>query len=145
MAAIYEYNPVRRTAAYNSVVVTIYQVQVLCCESTHTVPNKNTWKKNDTKKKGKHAGIWTLDFVLWGSAIYFWTTRFHNEISQIDVYLYVRIHTGNFEEKTKTALLPRRQREHGRGRPRQSRERRARWGTSSKHHTEWWTSSRASL
>ena len=29
------------------------------------------------------------------------------------------------------------------GRPRQSRERRPRWGTSSKHHTKCWTSSRA--
>ena len=52
-------------------------------------------------------------------------------------------HVGRFDEKTKTAPLPGRRREHGRGRPRQSRERRAWWGTSIKHHTEWWTSSRA--
>ena len=37
-----------------------------------------------------------------------------------------------------------RRREHGRGLP-QSRDRRARWGTTSKQHTEWWTSSRFSF
>ena len=34
-------------------------------------------------------------------------------------------HLGNFDGKTKTACLPGRGREHGRGRPRQSRQRRA--------------------
>ena len=48
-----------------------------------------------------------------------------------------------FEQKTKTGPLPGRRREHDRGRPRQSRERRATLGTTSKQHTERWTSSRA--
>ena len=53
--------------------------------------------------------------------------------------------SGYFDEKTKTAPLAGRRREHGRGRPWQSRERRARLFTSSKHHPKWWTSSRASV
>ena len=66
---------------------------------------------------------------------------------QIDMDVYVRIEKWDrnscFDQKAKTAPLPGRRREHGRGRPRQSRERRARWGTASKQHAEWWTSSRA--
>ena len=50
---------------------------------------------------------------------------------------------GYFDHKTKTTPVGGRRREHGRGRPRQSRERRARWGTSSKQRTEWRISSRA--
>ena len=42
MAGIYIYILVRRIAAYNAVVVTIYQVRVLCCQSAHTVPNKES-------------------------------------------------------------------------------------------------------
>ena len=67
----------------------------------------------------------------------------------IDRYWYVPVPTnrrlGYFEQKTKTPPVGARRREHGRSRPRQSRERRAMRGTSSKHHTEWWTSSRAMM
>ena len=62
---------------------------------------------------------------------------------RIDRDWYVSICTnrrlGKFDLETKTAPAAGRRREHGRGRPRQSRERRAWRGTSSKHHTEWWT------
>ena len=53
----------------------------------------------------------------------------------IDRYWYVPVPTnrrlGYFEQKTKTPPVGARRREHGRSRPRQSRERRATWGTSS--------------
>ena len=67
---------------------------------------------------------------------------------QTDMDLFVRIETwGNrnsyFDQKPKTAPIPGRRREHGRGRPRQSRERRAKRGATSKQHTEWWTLPRA--
>ena len=61
-----------------------------------------------------------------------------------DWYVYIRTNRRMvyFDKKTKTAPAAGRRREHGRGRLRQSRERRARC-TSSKHDTDWWTSSRA--
>ena len=63
------------------------------------------------------------------------------------MYLYVRIDAWDrnsyFDKKTKKAPVTGRRRKHGRGHPRQSPAWRARWGTTSKQHTEWWTSSRA--
>ena len=63
-------------------------------------------------------------------------------------YLYVyEVHTNvQFDiltKKTKRAPPAGIRRENGRGRPWQSREGRARWGTSSNQRTERWTSSRA--
>ena len=48
-----------------------------------------------------------------------------------------------FDQKTKLARLAGGRREHCRGRPQQSRGRRARRGKTSKQHTEWWASSQA--
>ena len=56
-----------------------------------------------------------------------------------DCYVSIRMNRrtlGFFDKKT-TEPVAERPREHGRGRPRQSRERRVRRGMSSKHHTEW--------
>ena len=63
------------------------------------------------------------------------------------MHLYVRINKWNWnsyiDQKRKQVIpLPGRRREHGRGRPRQSRDRRAMSGTTGKEHTERWTSSR---
>ena len=66
----------------------------------------------------------------------------------VDRDWYVPIRTDrrleSLVEKTKTEpTAGRRRREHGRGRPRHIHKRRTRWGASSEHHAEWWTSSRA--
>ena len=50
---------------------------------------KTVGKKRYKKKKGKHAGIWTLDFVFWGNAIYFSTIRFLARNAS-DWYLSIR-------------------------------------------------------
>ena len=100
------------------------------------------WKWNT--KKGHHPRFeaWTLRSQGQQSTCYpnLFTVY-------IDRDWYVSIRTNRrlsyFDQKTKTAPVAGRRREHGRGRSRQSRERRERWGTSSKHHTGWWTSSRA--
>ena len=147
MAGISKYILVHRRAAYNSVVVIIYKVLVLCCESTHTVPYKNRKKKKKnvtkTKEKASTPGFEpSTSFSKGLQSILHLNHPFpYENIS--DWYLSIRTntHVGNFDENTKTAPFRGRLREHGRGRPRQSRARRALWSTSSKHHTEWWTSS----
>ena len=53
---------------------------------------------------------------------------------RFDIWKKTHTHT-----HTHTEPVAGRRREHGGGRPRQSRERRIRWGTSCKYHTEWWT------
>ena len=63
------------------------------------------------------------------------------------MYVYVipdkRDRNRNFNLKGETTSVAGRRSEHGRGRLRQSRKRRTKWGTSSKLRTEWGTSSRA--
>ena len=64
---------------------------------------------------------------------------------QIDTW-YVSTHTNikkGSEQLLGQTCVARRRREHGRGRSQQSRERQARRGTTSKQHTEWYTSSQA--
>ena len=104
---------------------------------------KRVEKKNGTnKKEGKHAGVWTLDFVLWGNAIYFWTAHFLTW-NILDWCLSIRrIYTWEILTKNENSTPPRETTRARPDRPRQIRERRTWWGTSSKHYTEWRTSSR---
>ena len=77
-----------------------------------------------------------LFFRVLAFSLFLCTTRFLTwNISDWYLSLRTNIQVGSFDEKTKTASLPGRRREHGRGPPRQGREKRAWWGTSSKHHT----------
>ena len=73
--------------------------------------------------------------------------REHALRSGRDLSMFIRIKNrrlGYFDQKSKTSPADGRRREHGHGCPRQSRERRARWGArwanttpNGGHHLEW--------
>ena len=95
-----KYIQIHTRTSYSSVqlssIVTIYQLQVLCRESTHTVPNqKFFFSMYKMKRRISTPGIKpsTWYFVISGGAIYFAPPISLHEISQIDTYLYVRTHT----------------------------------------------------
>ena len=110
-----------------------------------TAPNKKRRRTRHTKKN-EHAGDrTTISRRSWSeSYIPAPSLSFSHDTCQIDMYLYARIDTRDrkckFDQRTKTTPVAGRRRQHGRGRLRQSREIRSRWGTSSKHHTECWKS-----
>ena len=105
----------------------------------HTVPiTKREMRKNTehhTKQKRKYSGDRTLNLALSGSASYFLTTHSYMTRMRLICISACEYKLGVFWPKNEN--VERRQREYGRGRPRQSRERRASWSASSKHHTEW--------
>ena len=102
---------------------------------------------NSTTRKYQHSEYRALVWRCPWRESYLFNHCFFQYLDQIYMYLYVRIYTMDrnnyFVNKTKTSLVAGRQCEDGRGRPRQSREMRARRHTTNKQHTEWRASSRA--
>ena len=124
----------------------IYIINTLCQTQTNVKKKRHT--KKNTHTKG-HSRIWNVNLtcretehMLNHPISSIFRSRLTRDAS-IRTNRHLRSEQLFCKNKTKTAHPAGRRREHGRARPRQSRERRARWGTTSKKRTHRRTSSRA--
>ena len=113
MAGVYKYILVRRTASYNSVVsLQSIKSRYSWCETHTRYPTKVFEKKNVRtykEKEGKDAGISPLDFPFSeGVHSTFESLALSQGISQIDIYLYVRIDTWEILTRKREHSTPRR-------------------------------------
>ena len=114
-------------------------------KTTHGVKTEIKLKKMAHEKKG-FRGFETSTWNAQGKRATCLTTQFFTCLHSdwyVSTYTNRHLRSEQLFWAKKTARLAGRRRERGRDRPRQSRERRTRWGTTSKQHNEWLTSSSA--
>ena len=104
--------------------------KTLCVSQEKTVFQRSvSWPINRTTRKSPR--FYPIMFLVYTDRKRYVPMAMNR---RFDIWKKTHTHT-----HTHTEPVAGRRREHGGGRPRQSRERRIRWGTSCKYHTEWWT------